>query len=80
MLGNFQQNSRILILCIYSLSNVYNNYKKIQNIKNWLRPPPPGGGGVWCDTPAVNLNHRLIDGNTVYIINTEVPALGDSLS
>ncbi len=25
MLGNFQQNSRILILCIYSLSNVYNN-------------------------------------------------------
>ncbi len=25
MLGNFQQNSRILILYIYSLSNVYNN-------------------------------------------------------
>ncbi len=25
MLGNFQQNSRILILCIYSLSNICNN-------------------------------------------------------
>ncbi len=49
-------------------------------MKNWLRPPPPGGGGVWWDILAVNLNHRLIDGSTVYIINTEVPALGDSLS
>ncbi len=45
-----------------------------------MRPAPPGGGGVWCDTPAVNLNHRLTDGTTVYSINTEVPALGDSLS
>ncbi len=24
MLGNYQQNSRIVILCIYSLSNIYN--------------------------------------------------------
>ncbi len=56
------------------------NYKNIQNIKNWLRPLPPGGGGVWCDIPAVNLNHCLIDGSTVYIINKEVPTLGDSLS
>ncbi len=24
MLGNYQQNSKIVILCIYSLSNVYN--------------------------------------------------------
>ncbi len=55
-------------------------YKNIQNIKKWLRPLPPGWGGVWCDTPAVNLNHHLIDGTTVYSINTEVPALGDSLS
>ncbi len=28
----------------------------------------------------MNLNHRLIDGSTVYIINTEVPAPGDSLT
>ncbi len=35
-------------------------YKNIQNIKKWLRPLPPGGGGVWCDTPAVNLEPLLI--------------------
>ncbi len=31
ILGNYQQNSDIVLLCIYSLSNVYNFCKNIQN-------------------------------------------------
>ena len=58
MLGKL---SKIVILC-YFLSIFYlNNYCKIiQNIKNcWALPTPPTGGGVWCDTPAVNLEPPL---------------------
>ncbi len=49
--GWCQQNSDIVLLCVYFLSNYYKN---IQNIKNcsWT-PSPPAGGGVWCDAPAV---------------------------
>ncbi len=57
MLGKTQQNSDIVLLCIYFLSNYCKN---IQNIKNcWVLPTPPTGGGVWCDTPAVKLEPPL---------------------
>ena len=29
---------------------------------------------LWCDTPAVNLNHRLTGGSTVHTINIEIRA------
>ncbi len=57
ILGKTQQNSDIVLLCIYFLSNYCKN---IQNIKNCQAlPTPPTGGGVWCDTPAVNLEPSL---------------------
>ncbi len=73
--------SKIVILC-YFLSIFYQiNYCKIiQNIKNCLlMPAPPSGGGVWCDIPVLNVRttHQMV---CLYIINTEVPALRDSLS
>ncbi len=34
-------------------------YKNIQNIKKMAEATSPGGGGVWCDTPAVNLEPPL---------------------
>ncbi len=41
---------------------------------------PPGGGGVWCDTPSSNV--RTTEHRWQHWVNknTEVPALGDSLS
>ncbi len=36
--------------------------------------------GMWCDTPAVNLNHRGTGGSTVHSINTEICATVASLS
>ncbi len=38
--------------------------------------PPP----LWCDTPAVNLNHCGIGGSTVHSINTEIRATVASLT
>ncbi len=35
---------------------------------------------VWCDTPAVNLNHRGTGGSTVHSINTEIRATMASLT
>ncbi len=39
---------------------------------------PPGGGGMWCDTPVPNVRtiHQM---SLLYIINMDVPALGNSL-
>ncbi len=45
-----------------------------------MRPAPPGGGGVWCDTPAVNLNHLGTGGSTVHSINMEIRATVASLT
>ncbi len=58
MLGKL---SKIVILCYYvSIFYLINYYKTIQNIKNCrVLPTPPTGGGVWCDTPAVNLEPPL---------------------
>ncbi len=79
--GKQAKASKIVILC-YFLSIFYqiNNYKNIQNIKNYLlRPVPPGGGGVWCDILVSNVKtiHQML---LLYIINMEVPTPGDSLS
>ncbi len=35
---------------------------------------------LWCDTPAVNLNHRGIGGSTVHSINLEIRATVASLT
>ncbi len=35
---------------------------------------------VWCDTPAVNLNHRGTGGSTVHSINMEIRATVASLT
>ncbi len=73
--------SKIVILCYFlSISYLINYCKNIQNIKNCLlMPAPPSGGGVWCDTPVstVRTTHQMA---CLYIINTEVPAPGNSLS
>ncbi len=31
---------------------------------------------MWCDTPAVNLNHRVTGGSTVHSIKQEIHATG----
>ncbi len=36
--------------------------------------------GLWCDTPAVNLNHRSTGGSTVHSINMEIRATVASLT
>ncbi len=53
--------SKMVILCYFPSVFYLNNYCKIiQNIKNhWALPTPPTRGGVWCDTPAVNLEPLL---------------------
>ncbi len=35
---------------------------------------------LWCDTPAVNLNHLGTGGSTVHSINTEIRATVASLT
>ena len=49
--------SKIVILCYYvSIPYPINYCRNIQKIKNCQAlPTPPTRGGVWCDTPAVNL-------------------------
>ncbi len=39
-----------------------------------------GSSHMWCDTPAVNLNHRGTGGSTVHSINTEIRATVASLT
>ncbi len=81
--------SKIVILCYY-VSIFYLIIIKIFRIFKIVRhcQHPPTGGGVWCDIPAVKFRtttHQMawldIDGMIGNRwTNTEVPALGDSLS
>ncbi len=82
MLGNCQQNSRILILSIYSLSNIYQYllYKYSEYLKLSVEASTPwwGRSVVWHTSS--EFRTTALQMAALYSINTEVPALGNSLS